>query len=313
MVQKAKLIMRRDNFSALLVQRIAEGHILLEKSASLERQPQNSYYGYPVRNAMSPVRYTEKQETFMSEFHKWTDYNSELLKQSFDIGDNDYQTRYIRCGQSLVISANDDIIRLCKEELKDKIDYLDSLLAKIELLPCAVIESEEKLEKTKEKQPLLFISHSSADEGIASALVTMLRTLGFNKDNLFCSSVPGYDIAEGEDIYETLASKFTDYNIYVIFLLSDNYYMSAACLNEMGATWVLKAKYSTLVCPGFAIPEIKGAVNPSKMAVVLGDAKRVNGKLNQLKDHLIEFFHLPEIEDDTIWENDRNTFLESIK
>ena len=49
------------------------------------------------------------------------------------------------------------------------------------------------------------------------------------------------------------------------------------------------------------------------MAVVLDDAKRVNGKLNQLKDHLIEFFGLPEIEDDTIWENDRNEFLLSIR
>ena len=196
--------------------------------------------------------------------------------------------------------------------MKDKIYFLDSLLAKVELLPCIIIEQEEKLEELKKKQPLLFISHSSADEEIASALVTMLRTLGFDKSNLFCSSVPGYDIAEGEDIYETLASKFIDYNIYVIFLLSENYYNSSACLNEMGATWVLKAKYSTLICPGFTIPEIKGAVNPYKMAVILGDSKRVNGKLNQLKDHLIEFFGLPEIEDDTIWENDRNEFLKSM-
>ena len=49
------------------------------------------------------------------------------------------------------------------------------------------------------------------------------------------------------------------------------------------------------------------------MAVVLDDSKRVNGKLNQLKDHLIEFFHLPEVEDDTIWENDRNEFLKSLE
>ena len=31
--------------------------------------------------------------------------------------------------------------------------------------------------------------------------------------------------------------------------------------------------------------------------------------LNQLKDHLIEFSHLPEVEDDTIWANDRNEFF----
>ena len=50
-----------------------------------------------------------------------------------------------------------------------------------------------------------------------------------------------------------------------------------------------------------------------KMAVVLDDLKRVNGKLKHLKDHLIEFFHLPEVEDDTIWEDDRNKFLKLIE
>lgn len=174
-------------------------------------------------------------------------------------------------------------------------------------------KNEKKEEKLQAKKPMLFISHSSEDEAIASSLVTMLRTLGFNKKNLFCSSVPGYDIPEGEDIYDALATKFMEYDIYVILLLSKNYYDSVACLNEMVATWVLKARYSTIVCPGFTVPEIKGAVNPRKMAVVLGESKRVNGKLNQLKDHLIEFFHLPEVEDDTIWENDRNEFLKSIE
>lgn len=35
--------------------------------------------------------------------------------------------------------------------------------------------------------------------------------------------------------------------------------------------------------------------------------------LNQLKDHLIAFCYLPEVEDDTILENDRNEFLQSIE
>ena len=54
-------------------------------------------------------------------------------------------------------------------------------------------------------------------------------------------------------------------------------------------------------------------IDPRKMAIVLDESKRVNGKLNQLKDHLIEFFHLIEIENTTIWENDRNEFLKSIE
>lgn len=39
-------------------------------------------------------------------------------------------------------------------------------------------------------------------------------------------------------------------------------------------------------------------IDHRKMVVVLNDSKRVNGKLNQQKEHLIEFFHLPEVEDD---------------
>ena len=58
---------------------------------------------------------------------------------------------------------------------------------------------------------------------------------------------------------------------------------------------------------------LKGTLNQGKMAVVLADSKRVNGKTNHLKDHLIEFFHLLEDEDDTICENDRNEFLKSIE
>lgn len=59
-----------------------------------------------------------------------------------------------------------------------------------------------------DKKQMLFISHSTEDGPIASSLVTMLRTLGFNKKYLFCCSVPGYDILEGEDIYGTLVVLF---------------------------------------------------------------------------------------------------------
>ena len=47
-------------------------------------------------------------------------------------------------------------------------------------------------------------------------------------------------------------------------------------------------------------------IDHRKLAIVLDESKRVNGKLNQLKDYLIEFFHLPEVEDD------RNEYLKSI-
>lgn len=209
----------------------------------------------------------------------------------------------------LYVYSNDDLI-------KDS-DYSREITKEITQSALDVIE-QVKAEKCcqqepVEKQPLLFISHSSADEELITGLVEMLRTIGFNNKNLFCSSVPGYDIPEGEDIYDFLQEKLSGYKLFVVFVLSDSYYKSAACLNEMGAAWVLKANYSTIILPGFKIPDIRGAVNPRKMAIVIDDDKRVRGKLNQFKDRLIEFFDLPETDDDTIWENDRNKFIDTIK
>lgn len=54
-------------------------------------------------------------------------------------------------------------------------------------------------------------------------------------------------------------------------------------------------------------------IDHGKKAVALDDLKRVNGKLNHLENHLLEFFHTLELEDDTIWENDRNEFFNSIE
>lgn len=202
-----------------------------------------------------------------------------------------------------VISASKYAKDMTKELIQKAISFVEELKQ----------QENEQAVNVEAKQPLLFISHASADEEIVAGLVEMLRTIGFNNKNLFCSSVPGYDIPEGEDIYDFLCGKLIGYDLFVIFVLSEAYYNSAACLNEMGAAWVLKANYSTIILPGFQIPDIKGAVNPRKMAVVIEDLKRVKGKLTQLKDRLIEFFDLPETEDDIIWENDRDKFIELTK
>lgn len=164
-----------------------------------------------------------------------------------------------------------------------------------------------------EKPPLLFISHSSNDETIVEALVSMLQKIGFNKTNLFCSTVEGYGIEEGADIYETLRNKFTESKIYVVFVLSKDYYNSPACLNEMGAAWVLQSEYSTIVVPGFDIPDIKGAINPRKLAIVLSDNKHIRSSLNKFRERLLDLFNLPSLNDDIVWENNRNMFIETVQ
>lgn len=144
------------------------------------------------------------------------------------------------------------------------------------------------------------------------ALVELLRTLGFNKTNMFCSSVEGYGVTEGNDIYDTLKNLFRQYDIYVVFVLSEHYYSSAACLNEMGAAWVLQSNYSTILTKGFKPRDIHGAINPNKKAIVIDDVRHVRSALNDFRERVMGIFDLEDKDDIIVWEDNRNRFLEKV-
>ncbi|WP_152567938.1 toll/interleukin-1 receptor domain-containing protein [Porphyromonas gulae] len=163
------------------------------------------------------------------------------------------------------------------------------------------------------KPSLLFVSHSSKDVNFAEAFVRLLQTLGFNKSNLFCSSVEGYGIDEGSDIYDTLRDKFQEYTIYVVFILSKHYYESPACLNEMGAAWVLQSDYSTIIVPGCTVRDIKGAINANKLAIVIDDEGTVRSRLNSFKTKVTDMFSLSSVDDEIVWEKNRSAFLSSVR
>ena len=169
------------------------------------------------------------------------------------------------------------------------------------------VQGEKSNMKTK-----IFISHSSNDEKLISKFVDLLVDMGLTKEDLFCSSVPDYGIPLNEDIYDYLASLFRNYDIYVIFMLSKNYYNSTACLNEMGAAWVLKSDYTSVLLPGFSYQEIKGAVNPNKIGFKLDDEDELlKRRLGELIRILAERTgkSIPEMR----WERKRNNFVEAIK
>ena len=70
------------------------------------------------------------------------------------------------------------------------------------------------------KSPMVFISHSSKDKAFVEALVELLESIGFDESNLFCSSVDGYGIRLGEDIFNTLKNLFLEHELYVLFVHS---------------------------------------------------------------------------------------------
>lgn len=162
------------------------------------------------------------------------------------------------------------------------------------------------------KDKKVFISHASKDEAIVRKLVELLEDIGLSEAQVVCSSVPGYGIPLGEDIYDWLAQQFREYDLHVLFMLSKNYYDSIACQNEMGAAWVLKTKYDTILLPGFEFRDIKGAVNPNQISIKLdGNEEVLKQHLNELKDKLVAEFQLT-MPSASRWERHRQSFITSV-
>lgn len=162
------------------------------------------------------------------------------------------------------------------------------------------------------KRNNVFISHATKDSEYVKTFVTLLEDIGLSEDEIVCSSISGYGIPLEKDIYDWLSSQFQKFNLHVIFMLSNNYYQSSACLNEMGADWVLKQKYDSILLSNFDFAQIKVALNPNKIGIKLdSNVDELNRRLNELKDNLIEEFGLRTISA-TKWERHRNEFVESI-
>ena len=85
---------------------------------------------------------------------------------------------------------------------------------------------------SNDKKPLIFISHSSANKGDVALLVELLRALDLKpQQDIFCSSLPGYDIPIDTDIFEFLRSRFLEYKLHIFCIHSPEYYASAVSLN----------------------------------------------------------------------------------
>ncbi|MBU3199497.1 toll/interleukin-1 receptor domain-containing protein [Clostridium estertheticum] len=163
-----------------------------------------------------------------------------------------------------------------------------------------------------QKSPKIFISHASSDKEYVSKLIDLFEGIGLNEKHIFCSSIAGYGIPLDQDIYDYLKLQFETCNLHVILVLSENYYKSVACMNEMGAAWILKNKCSIILLPGFEFKEIRGAINPRQIGLKLdNDLTDIKEKLGQLKKCLLNEFGLSTISD-IRWEQKRDTFISSV-
>ncbi|MBD5099711.1 MAG: TIR domain-containing protein [Clostridiales bacterium] len=196
------------------------------------------------------------------------------------------------------------------QERKDFNNLKAKLLAILDNIDVYYAPAVEK--ENLDKPAMIFISHSTKDKEYATALVNLFESMGLDEDTVFCSSVPGYDVKLGNDIYEHLRNLFQTRDLHIVYMLSKNFYNSPASLNEMGAAWVLKNEVTSILLPGFSFDEMKGVVDNREIAIKLDvDEIELKDKLNQLYETIINEFKLKK-KSSTLWECKRDSFIKRV-
>lgn len=93
----------------------------------------------------------------------------------------------------------------------------------------------------------------------------------------------------------------------MIFIQSPRYYESPISLNEMGAAWVLKTNYCSILTKDMQKEDLKGVVGANTIYIKV-DSPDVKARLNELKKQLTEMFGLSSVTEST-WERKREMFL----
>ena len=176
------------------------------------------------------------------------------------------------------------------------------------------IEPQYVINNGNMRDKKIFISHATVDKVFVVEICSFLESLGFREDDIICSSVPPYCIPLDNDVYPWLVNSFQNLDLHVIYVLSHNYYSRPACLNEMGAVWALKQRWTAMLLPGFGFEDVQGCIAPLKIGIKLDDLEMdiLKHRLGELKDNLISEFDLRQV-NNSYWERKRDAFIERIR
>ncbi|MBT2623714.1 toll/interleukin-1 receptor domain-containing protein [Chryseobacterium sp. ISL-6] len=123
----------------------------------------------------------------------------------------------------------------------------------------------------------IFIYHSSKNKYYGEAFVDLLRSIGLKETEIIFTSNTAYGIPVGQNIFNWLKSQITE-KPFVIYLLSEEYYQSIACLNEMGAAWIIENKHAAIFTPNFNLSSKEfqsGALDPREIGFYINDEERI--------------------------------------
>jgi hypothetical protein len=161
-------------------------------------------------------------------------------------------------------------------------------------------------DSTNTKMKRIFVSHSSKDVKYVEELIDLLKLIGLQKNQIFCTSVRGYGIPLGANFLSELKDQISD-EVLVLFLFSSNFYASPICLAELGATWVLSNEHVPIVIPPFGFGDIKGVL-PHTQGMVINDSLQIN----ELAQKIETLFGLKSYAANDDWERSRERIIERI-
>lgn len=159
----------------------------------------------------------------------------------------------------------------------------------------------------------IFISHSSANKEIAEQLTAFLSRLGIKENNIFCSSIIGQGVDNGQKLNEAISIAIHKSKL-LIYIISYDFLLSSYCIEELGAGWHLaqqkKATCFYLVLPDIKHTEIKGFVNSNIDKFTFIDTNRKD-ELALLAENICKTLHI-KMPSHLNESNSENTFFNSV-
>lgn len=243
---------------------------------------------------------------------------SEMLKsmtvpQGLHPTDAYYQSLSVDKSRALIIE-NRDLIRRQYAVLQS---YIVAKLAEYRRTGKMIDSNSTHLHletpHAEEREPVIFLSHRSSDKKYGDALEKLIVGMGVKHNQLIYTSHPLHKIPLDKNIYDYLRENIGR-KTFVIILWSDEYLDSPACLNEMGAAWVMQTDYTNIYTPNFSFGNPKYhqcAVDTRKMGAVLNGDQHCKANMIELKNKIVKMFNL-QVNEQT-WTYLLDEFIEAIK
>jgi len=261
--------------------------------------------GKELEGGLSAMRYEQDFNEVERKYFVWDEYNYEYLRKYFKTSEISEKYKepalYLGYGTHIHPDSVQGRSNKVKFFLPKKIQQLESIINRIELLE---VNNQELKESNQQNMKKVFISHASKDKVYVREVIDLIEAMGVPSRDIFCTSFEGYGIKLGEDFLQRIKNELND-EVLVVFILSENFYNSAVCLCEMGATWVKTNKHIPVLIPPFSYDKIRGVI-PHTQGLIINEKL----KWNSFKETVESFMNSSV--NHSVWEEKRDKILAKI-